>query len=77
MRTTFRRPRHTTRVRGGRATSRENLLRTHDQLKSSGPSSGPFADRSRPCRPTPRGQGHGPVDLRRYRVHANTTFEGA
>ena len=36
MRTTFRRPRHTTRVRGGRATSRENLLRTHDQLKSSG-----------------------------------------
>ena len=36
MRTTIRRPRHTTRVSGGRASSRENLLSTHDQLKSSG-----------------------------------------
>jgi hypothetical protein len=36
MRTTFRRPRQTTRVSGGRTGSREHLLRAHDQLKSSG-----------------------------------------
>jgi hypothetical protein len=36
MRTTFRRPRQSTRVNGGRVASREHLLRTHDQLKSSG-----------------------------------------
>jgi hypothetical protein len=37
MRTTFRRPRQSTRPGGGRVGNREQLLRTHDQLKSSGP----------------------------------------